>query len=292
TTGIGKAAVFALASHNPSCIYFTGRNAQAGSSVVTEAKHHAPTCPVNFIQCDLSSSRDTIRRTIRDNFKSSRLDLFIANAGVMAVPAGLTAEGFEVQFGTNYIGHAIMLRLLRPLMLRTVDLPDGGDVRLVMLSSWGHHMHPPDGIQFDQLKSADAGTKWSRYGQSKLADIFLAKSMAKHYPQITSVSVHPGLVRTDLAGRVESGVLASVGFTLMSWTPLYQNADKGAYNALWAAASPKAKLENGAYYDPVGKRPGKLTKTGTGVAEICSDERLAEKLWKWTENELESLEAL
>lgn len=291
TTGIGKAAVIALASHNPSCIYFTGRNAQAGANVIAESKRQAPTCQITFIRSDLSASRNTIRGTILDNFKSSRLDLFIANAGVMAVPPSLTDEGFEVQFGTNYIGHAVMLHLLRPLMLRTINLPDGGDVRVVVLSSWGHTMHPPGGIQFDKLHTADAGTKWQRYGQSKLADILLAKGMAKHYPQITSVAVHPGLVRTELGGRVESGLLTSA-MNLLRWTPMYQSAEKGAYNALWAAVSPKQPLKNGGYYDPVGKTPGKPTKYGTGVAEICNDEELADKLWEWTESELEGLEAL
>ena len=119
----------------------------------------------------------------------------------MAVPRGLTAEGFEVQFGTNYLGHAVMLRLLLPVRLRTADMSDKGDVRLVVLSSFGHTMYPPGGIEFDKLRIADAGTKWQRYGQSKLADILLAKGMAKRYPQITSVSVHPGLVRTELGGK-------------------------------------------------------------------------------------------
>ena len=205
----------------------------------------------------------------------------------MAIPPSLTAEGFEVQFGVNYIGHAVMLRLLQPVMLRTADISDGGDVRLVVLSSFGHTMHPLGGIQFNKLGMADAGTKWQRYGQSKLADILLAKGMAKRYPQITSVSVHPGLVRTELGGRVERSMLTPL-LRLMRYTPLYQSAEKGAYNTLWAATTPKANLENGGYYEPVGKTPGKPTSY-SGVADICSDEGLADKLWEWTENELKGI---
>ena len=263
---------------------------QAGSNVIAEAKSHAAACPVTFIQCDLSSSRETIRRALLDNFSSSRLDIFIANAGVMAVPPGLTAEGFEVQFGTNYLGHAVMLRLLRPVMLRTADMSDGGNVRLVVLSSFGHTMHPPGGIEFDKLNTIDSGTNWQRYGQSKLADILLAKGIAKRYPQFTSVSVHPGLVRTELSAGVEPSMLTPL-LRLMRWTPLYQTAEKGAYNTLWAATTPKENLENGGYYEPVGKTPGEPTSY-SGMAEICRDEGLEDKLWKWTEHELEGLEQL
>ena len=258
--------------------------------MVVEVKSLAPECRVTFIQCDLSYSRDTIRRTILQNFTSSRLDIFIANAGVMAVPSGLTEEGFEVQFGTNYLGHAILLRLLRLMMLRTAGIPEGGDLRLVILSSFGHTMHPPGGIEFDKLRTADAGTKWQRYGQSKLADILLAKSMAKHYPQITSVSVHPGLVRTELGGRAESSMFGSL-LQLLRWTPLYLSPEAGAHNILWAATTKKEDLVNGGYYDPVGRLAGKQ-KLSSGAAEICGDDELVIRLWEWTEKELASLESL
>lgn len=298
TSGIGRAAVLALASHNPLHIYFTGRDDLAGEKLVDEvgAKHQ---CQVTFIKCDLSSPRELIRLAISDNFHSPRLDVFIANAGIMAVPPGLTAEGFEIQFGTNYLGHAVLLRLLRPVMLRTAALP-ASDVRMVVLSSFGHTMAPPGGIEFDRLRAvetpehrkhvAEAGTKWQRYGQSKLADILLARAMAKRYPQVTSVSVHPGLVNTNLGAAAESSLLT---YLLMSlrWTPLYKSAEEGAYNTLWAATTPKEELENGGYYEPVGKAAGKQ-KSVSGMADICKDEALADRLWEWTENELAGLKEL
>lgn len=290
TTGIGKAAVIALASHNPSHIYFTGRNAEAGSEVLSQVKSLNPQTPITFIKCDLASTRDSIRRTIVDTFKSPRLDIFIANAGIMAVPSALTAEGFEIQFGTNYLGHAVLLKLLRPVMLKTAD-SGKKDVRFVVLSSYGHTLHPPEGIDFSALKSADTGTKWSRYGQSKLADIFLAKGMATHFANITSVSVHPGLVRTELSGRSEAGLYTPV-MKLLRYTPLYQSANKGAWNTLWAATADKAEIENGAYYEPVGREPAGKVGAGMGQAEVVGDEALCERLWEWTEKELQELPEL
>ncbi|KAL8883422.1 MAG: hypothetical protein Q9192_007173 [Flavoplaca navasiana] len=291
TAGIGKAAVLALAAFNPTCIYFTGRNSAAGTAVIAEAQKLHPSLSSSpssliFIQCDLASSRESIRAALTNKFDSSRLDIFIANAGTMAVPEGLTAEGFEVQFGTNYLGHAVLLRLLRPLMLHTAQ--EGSQVRCVAVSSFGHTMAPPSGIEFDRLRVPDAGTKWQRYGQSKLADIPLAKGMAKRYPDIISVSVHPGLVRTELGGRAERSPFLMMMESLR-WTPLYKSPEKGAHNLLWAATA--AKSESGKYYEPVGKIPGKPNGY-SGMAAICDDEELADRLWEWTEDELNGLDLL
>ena len=206
----------------------------------------------------------------------------------MAVPPALNSEGFEVQFATNYIGHAVMLKVLRPVLLRTAELPDGGDVRLLMLSSVGHNMHPEGGIQFDQLKKADAVGRWELYGQSKLADILYSKAIAKRYPQITSVSIHPGLVKTSLTAGVQSIVLNAVATV---FAVAHQSPEKGAYNTLWAATTPKSNLENGVYYEPVGNKAGPAM-AWWGQGKIVNDEALADKLWEWTENELKNVEEL
>ena len=296
TAGIGKATILTLAAHKPAHIYFTGRNASAGAQVVSETKKlHSSACPpLTFIPCDLSSSRETIRTALADRLRSTRLDILIANAGVMAIPPGLTAEGFEVQFGTNYLGHAVILKLLRPLMLNTVhDAAKGEatkDVRFVAVSSFGHTMAPAGGIEFDKLKLPEVGTKWQRYGQSKLADILLAKGMAKRFPEIVSLSVHPGLVKTELGPRADKGLMMTLMESLR-WTPLYKSPEKGAYNVLWAATTPKENVVRGGYYEPVGKMPGE-PNSYSGMTEICKDEGLADRLWEWTVKELEGLEPL
>ncbi|KAK9318795.1 hypothetical protein V1517DRAFT_334576 [Lipomyces orientalis] len=281
TSGIGRAAVLSLAEHNPSHIYFTGRNAQAGAEVITEVRTLAPACPITFIQCDLCSPRETIRAALSKHFNhSSRLDIFIANAGVMAIPHGLTPEGYEVQFGTNHMGHAVMMKQLRGVMARTAD---SNDVRFVALSSVGHNMHPPGGIQFETIRTADALGKWANYGQSKLANILYCKAMAKRYPKIMSVAVHPGLVRTGLSKSIRA---ESMVMSWMSWlmSSMYKSPEEGVYNTLWAATTPRGELTTGGYYEPVGKK--------TAGAKACSDEALADKLWDWTEEELKDMEEL
>lgn len=254
-----------------------------------EANRLAPSCKVTFIRCDLSSSRSNIRRILVENFHSDRLDLFIGNAGIMAVPPNLTEDGFEIQFGTNHVGHAVMLKLLRPVLLRTSEIP-GSSVRVIMLSSFGHTMHPPGGIQFDSLKDADSWSGYQRYGQSKLANILTTKAMAKRYPKIISASVHPGLVRTELGGRTALSPL-SFFFRLTSWTPLYLTPEQGAQNTLWVATAAADQVRSGGYYEPVGKLERPRARM-SGMDPICNDADLADKLWKWTEDELKDLQPL
>lgn len=194
----------------------------------------------------------------------------------MAVPPGVTKEGYEIQFGTNHVGHALLTKLLLPTLLRTAESP-GSDVRIVNLSSEGHNLAPTGGILFDKTK-LDAQSTWARYGQSKLANILFAHSLAKEYPSITSVALHPGLIKTDLYGpNKESNVIVRYGLGLFG--PLFmRDIPQGAKNQLWAATAEKQRLENGAYYKPVGK--------SSGGSAYARDANLAERLWDWTENEL------
>src|ERR1700753_3957380 len=107
--------------------------------------------------------------------------------------------------------------------------------------------------------------------------------MAKHYPQITSVSIHPGVVKTDLLSHSEQTPmmrLVRLGVRSSALTP-----EKGAHNTLWAATALEACLENGAYYEPVGKKVGKKF-LGGGMSDLANDEALVDRLWEWTEKHL------
>jgi NAD(P)-dependent dehydrogenase (short-subunit alcohol dehydrogenase family) len=196
----------------------------------------------------------------------------------MAVSEGVTKEGYEIQFGTNHVGHALFIKLLLPLMEKTLKLP-GADVRILQLSSEGHAIGPKEGIIFESLKSADhpingmMGAPWSRYGQSKLANLLYADQIAKHYPDILSLSIHPGVVGTGLVGNL--GPLFKALVYVTSWWQM-KTPREGAFNQTWAATSDRSKIVNGSYYVPVGvlKKSSKY------------DEKVAKELWDWTEEEL------
>ena len=199
------------------------------------------------------------------------------NAGIMATPPGTTQEGYEIQFGTNHIGHALLTKLLLPTLLSTAEKP-GSDVRIVNLTSEGHRLAPSGGILFDKTKLDGVGP-WARYGQSKLSNILFTKELAKRYPTIMTMAVHPGLILTDLyAPNQKSSMLMRMLVTVFGG--LLGTPSTGALNQLWAATAAKDEMTSGAYYTPIGKRSG-----GSGYAK---DDKLAGQLWDWTEKEFAS----
>jgi NAD(P)-dependent dehydrogenase (short-subunit alcohol dehydrogenase family) len=200
----------------------------------------------------------------------------------MALDPGLSQDGYEIQFATNHLGHALLIKLLLPCMLNTASQPNS-DVRIINLSSVAYKTVPSNGIDFNTLKTGQArlGTtlkpgKWMRYGQSKLANLIYPQELARRYPSIKSVSVHPGFIKTEL--HANESFIDYLLLNLISggnWTKLEQ----GPYNQTWAATTPKENLENGAYYEPISIKP-KL------AVASARDKDIREKLWVWTENEL------
>lgn len=212
----------------------------------------------------------------------------------MAQAAGLTKDGYESQFGTNHMGHALFTKLLLPTMQKTAAEPNS-DVRIINLTSGGHQMAPSGGFVPEKCTTdmADYNT-WTRYGQSKLANILFTRSLAEKYPEITSVAIHPGAVHTNLAGPFVQNH-RYIGMLMMSILPMFAATPVvGAYNQTWAATAPvlgKAwtvktdgtgapprMVNNGAYYVPVANM--------SGDSKLAKDKALSEKLWDWTDKEL------
>jgi NAD(P)-dependent dehydrogenase (short-subunit alcohol dehydrogenase family) len=124
----------------------------------------------------------------------------MCNAGIMAKPPQLSTDGYEIQFATNHIGHALIIKTLLPVLVSTAEQP-GADVRIVCNTSEGWRGHPKGGVQFDRLRTVQQFPmlgQWIRYGQSKIANIVYARELARRYPGITSVSIHPGVIATSL----------------------------------------------------------------------------------------------
>ncbi|PIG81427.1 oxidoreductase [Aspergillus arachidicola] len=279
TAGLGAQSVAQLAKHSPARIYISGRNATNAETIIKEIAEAGSNTPVSFVECDLASL-DSVKRAADDIIaKEARLDVLMCNAGIMALPPGLTKDGYEVQFGTNHLGHALLIRKLLPLLQRTAET--GADVRVIILTSAGYQLHPYGGIIFDDLKTTqDYGFlgSWKRYGQSKLANILYTRELARRYPAITAVSVHPGVITT---GLVENLGWAHRWFIYATTYNQMVTLEEGAYNQLWAATTSKDGLETGQYYIPVGVASNdKLTKTGR-------DDVLAGQLWEWTNKALE-----
>ncbi|KAL6401172.1 hypothetical protein AUP68_16898 [Ilyonectria robusta] len=280
-SGLGKQSILELAKHRPSQIWLAARSADKANEAVAEIKKEVVDVSIKALQLDLASLSSV--RNAANVFcqESGRLDILLLNAGIMAHPAALTEDGYEIQFGTNHVGHALLTKLLMPVLLLTAQEQPDSDVRVVVLSSGGHAYAPVGGIQFDTLKSkAENMAGLTRYGQSKLAGIFFAQELARRYPQFTAVSVHPGLVNTNLANKMERENLL-LGIVAKEVMPIAgSNAKEGARNQLWAATA--SGVESGEYYEPVGV-------AGKG-SKYTKDHELAKRLWEWTENELKEYE--
>ncbi|XDG03501.1 hypothetical protein ABKA04_003116 [Annulohypoxylon sp. FPYF3050] len=263
TAGLGRTSVEALAKHEPAHIYFTGRNTQAGELLIADVKKTNLTVGMTFLKMDMTS---------------------LCNAGIMDSPPAVSEDGFEIRFAVNHLAHAMIIQRLLPTMLKTAEIP-GSDVRLILLTSAGWQMHPKNGIEFDTLRSKQEDLRMLgfgfHYGQSKLANILYAAEVARRYPSIKAVSVHPGVVTTDLVNNLPTMRKAMV--YSVNWLMGIKIVDekKGRLSQLWAAAgASRNELVNGAYYMPVG------VLSNDKLDKFAMSEKLARELWSYTESAL------
>lgn len=278
----------------------SGENGRAGGE--EEDEETAQRVRAHFLELDLTSFA-SIRKAARTfSAAVSRLDILILNAGLMGGPAtAVTEDGYELRFGLNYVGHALLVKLLLPLLLlgaaaETKEKPIIGDSdsdsegasnnrpRIVALSSAAHSYTVRGGIRFDALKGpASHVERVMRYGQSKLALLLWAREMAARYPprQVTTVSIHPGTVKTELFNNPEGGLMYRLLQRL--FVPVFGlTVEDGAKNTVWAATASSKDVVSGEYYEPIGV---------AGNGSVWSRDRgLARKLWEWTEEELKGQE--
>ncbi|KAJ4343682.1 hypothetical protein N0V95_006585 [Ascochyta clinopodiicola] len=286
TAGLGAESVKAFAAHSPEHIYFTGRNSAAAKSLIANVRSKYPTAALSFIELDLSSLQ-SILKGIEEDFRHDRLDILLNNAGIIAKPPALSADGYEIQFATNYLGHAMVTKQLLPYLVHATKL-SGADVRVVTTSSEGYEFHRmiKGGIAFDELRSGSTMSRtilgpWVRYGQSKLASILFASELGRRYPEIMSTSVHPGVVKTPMLDGLSgfNRVFNDVGMRLNGITAVEPH--QGAWNQLWCAAgATREELVNGNFYKPVG------VDFTEKLSPLARDGGLAKELWDWTDEVL------
>lgn len=279
--GLGKESVLQLAKHNPAKIYMGSRSEEKAAQAIADIKKAVPGANIVFLDLDLASFASIKKAATKFLSENTRLDILMNNAGIMATPPGLTKDGYEIQFGTNHMGHALLTKLLLPLLQKTAAEP-GSDVRIINLSSMGHIGAPSGGLVLaDDKTDMSNFSTWTRYGQSKLANVLFTKGLAKRYPEIKSVAIHPGGVNTGLSAPLEKS-MGLVGTILRPLAKLVMSSvETGALGQIWAAtAVGEAGPESGGFYYPVAK-----LHVGN---EHVKDEKLADTLWDWTEEEFKS----
>ncbi|KAL7912407.1 NAD(P)-binding protein [Trichoderma velutinum] len=281
TAGLGKESIQALAKHDPQHIYFTGRNQKAADAVINNIKAENPAVGLTFLEMDFRSL-ESVRESIKQ-FAHDRLDILMCNAGVMSQPPGVSKDGYEIHFAINHLAHAMIIRELLPVLTRTAEIPNS-DVRVVCLTSEAWKAHPSSGVLYDQVRTETGGMSLGvfRYGQSKFANVAFAAELGRRFPKLMAVSIHPGVVKTDLVNNLTAAHTAFIYFANFIQGVSILEPEEGVLNQLWAAAGAnRNELVNGAYYKPVGVLSNK--------DKMAKNEELAHKLWTWTSEVLDSI---
>ena len=228
--------------------------------------------PLELDLADLASVR---RGAMEVAERWGGLDLLINNAGVMAPPRQLSAQGFELQFAVNHLGHFALTQQLLPL------LRPGG--RVVHVSSGASYFGR---IAFDDLQGEQRYDAWAAYAQSKLANVMTALELQRQLnaqgAAVLSIAAHPGLARTNLqptSVAARGSRVEALAYRLMD--PLFQSAAMGALPQLFSATAPDA--EPGGFYGPGGLGNLKGYPKACRIAPAALDAAACNQLWEVSE---------
>lgn len=284
-TGIGYQTVKSLAGSTNAKLYIFARNKQKTLDAIERLKEevsreYKKSAEVEFVQVDLSDL-DSIKPAAQEFLsKESRLDIIIHNAGVMTPPVGSkTAQGYELQWGTNVIGPHLLQKFLDPLFIATSKTNKPGESRIVWTSSAAHmntsvrggiHWHD---VNFEKNPNA---SPFDIYGQSKAGNCIETIQWKLKHPEatnVTTVTLCPGFLKTELQRNV-------FGLQARLFNLVLHPARYGAYTELFAALSPSI-TKSGEFVIPWGK----VGLMRSDVREGAEGEN-GDKFWKYAEKEI------
>jgi NAD(P)-dependent dehydrogenase (short-subunit alcohol dehydrogenase family) len=270
-TGLGFQTAAALAAKGAHVVLAV-RNVDKGNDAAARIGDQTPGASVTVAELDLTSL-DSVRAAAGElRSKHDTIDLLINNAGVMMTPKSTTKDGFELQFGTNHLGHFAFTGLL---LDRLLAVPGS---RVVTVSSVGHRF-ARNGIRFDDLQWDEDYGRVAAYGQAKLANLMFTYELQRRLQGTNTIAAaaHPGGSRTELARnlpplvRVMEGVLQ----------PLFQGPDMGALPSLRAATDPG--VIGGQYFGPDGFGQQRGYPVVVASTRVSHDVDAQRRLWAVSE---------
>ena len=283
SAGLGVETSRALAAAG-AAVVMAVRDPAKGERAAAQVRESVPAAQLEIRELDLGSLASI--RAFGQSFRADHpvLHLLINNAGVMAAPQAQTTEGFDLQLGTNHLGHfALTAELLPPLRAAAAT---GADVRIVNLSSRGHFR---GGIHWDdphyRTRPYD---KWEAYGQSKTANILFTVELERRLAGegIHSFAVHPGVIATELSRHLSRDDFTAMAARAPAGALTRKSIPAGAATSVWAATSPELAGQGGTYLEDVAvAEPADEART-RGVAPHAVDADLAERLWAWSEQQI------
>lgn len=278
-SGLGLESALALASHG-ALVVLACRDAERGTRALERVRVVSTGAEPVLVTLDLSDL-DSVERSaneISDRF--GRIDILMNNAGVMAIPLMRTAQGHEMQFGTNHLGHFALTGRLLPRLLAAPS------PRVITTAS---HAHRVGKMHWDDLdRRSDRYRRWPAYGQSKLANLLFAFELARRSQHagshLKSIAAHPGYAATGLqqVGPAMSGRRFSARFMTLGNSIAGQDPSEGTRPQLFAATSPDAL--SGGYYGPGGKGEVRGAPKAVGSSSAARSREEAHRLWNVSES--------
>jgi NAD(P)-dependent dehydrogenase (short-subunit alcohol dehydrogenase family) len=275
-SGLGLVATLELARRG-ALVTLGVRDEARGAEAAERVRAQVPAARLDVARLDLADLASV--RLFATARVQRPLDLLINNAGVMALPRRDTADGFEMQFGTNHLGHFALTGLLLPTLLRSGLL--GGPARVVTVSS---NLHRRGRLHRDDLMAGQWYSPFGAYAQSKLANLLFMRELQRRVDAagvpLMSLAAHPGYTSTNLqtrGPRMSGSRVREVGATALNRV-LAQPASRGAWPILRAATDPGAR--GGDYFGPGGlaERRGHPVLVGMSAAALDADD--ARWLWE------------
>jgi NAD(P)-dependent dehydrogenase (short-subunit alcohol dehydrogenase family) len=281
SAGLGVETVRAVAARGATVVGLARDTAKA-EKALAEAGAEGD---IEVLEGDLASLASI--RSFADGFYAAghdRIDVLINNAGIMACPQGATAEGFELQFGTNHLGHFVLTGRLLPLLLT------GTPARVVSVSSAGHQFGPtdPDDPNFETTPY----DPWVAYGRSKTANILFAVELDRRLRDrgVRAIAIHPGGIATELGRHLTDETIGALVAARNAQTEgdepkmRRKTVPQGAATSVWAGFVAKASDVGGRYCEDCSVSPVLEGKPRVpGVMAYAVDPEAARRLWTRSE---------
>ncbi|MFI5215254.1 MAG: SDR family NAD(P)-dependent oxidoreductase [Candidatus Limnocylindria bacterium] len=275
--GLGAETARALASQGARVV-ITARDVAKGEEIARGIRKSTGNDGIEVEELELGSLASIRKFAERFLARHEALQILVNNAGVMACPFARTTDGFELQYGTNHLGHFLLTGLIAPALLR------GAPARIVSVSSRGHQMSPVvfDDIAFERRPYE----KWSAYGQSKTANILLAVELERRLGArgVHANALHPGVIMTDLARHLVPEDYEYLRKRAPGGKLRVKTVESGAATSVYAATAPELKGRGGLYLEDCHvagvNDDGSATE---GVRSYALDPESAKRLWSVSE---------
>lgn len=278
-SGLGQETARAMAAKGAEVV-MAGRDQAKLDEAVAAIRAEVPEARLETITLDLGSLESIRAATSRARQRFGKIDILINNAGVMATPFTHTADGFEMQLGTNHLGHFALTAELMPL------IEQGSARRIVNLSSRGHHFAPVDFEDPHFVRRAY--DPWIAYGHSKTANILFTVGLEQRFAVlgIHAYAVHPGGIQTNLGRHMTPEMMEALMARVTSRDAgfAWKTIPQGAATSCWAATAEELEGKGGVYCEDCHVAEVDDQSSTGGVRSYALNPSYAERLWALSED--------